>query len=455
MSQHFLLSNTFSSKAQTPEQLYQKGLLKEEGEGALQDAINLFNQVADNSKADKSLQAKALLHTGLCYEKLGNQEAVKAYKRLVSNFPAQKNEVAIARERLSKLITAEPSKEIAIRKVWTGKGVDRFGSVSADGEYLTFVDWETGNLVIRNLKTGENKPLTTEGTWKDPSQYALFSSISPDATQVVYMWYNAEGVLDLRLIKVGNPTPVILYTPENKDEAMAPGPWFSDDKNIIVQKFNGNNKLWQLLSMNLITREIKLLKEIIPGSNNLSDLSLSPDDKQIAYSWPNPADKNMFDINLISIDSKFEFPIVKHPANDKLIGWLPGSNDLLFTSDRTGTNDVWVANISNGKSSYSPKRILANIGEIRPLGFKQDGSLYFHAQSIIAESFILPLDQSTGKLTDSLRTIFQVRYLMFAGYLTENHWPADNSHKTWENTHLAFLTVKPEYAGPMPIILWF
>jgi len=30
------------SIAQTPEQLYQRGLMKEEGEGALQDAISLF-----------------------------------------------------------------------------------------------------------------------------------------------------------------------------------------------------------------------------------------------------------------------------------------------------------------------------------------------------------------------------------------------------------------------------
>ncbi|MBE3085802.1 MAG: hypothetical protein IMZ64_06250, partial [Bacteroidetes bacterium] len=66
------------SMAQTPEQLYQKGLGKEEGEGALQDAINFYNQIADNSNADKSLQAKALLHIGMCYEKLGNKEAVKA-----------------------------------------------------------------------------------------------------------------------------------------------------------------------------------------------------------------------------------------------------------------------------------------------------------------------------------------------------------------------------------------
>lgn len=98
-----LAVNTYSLSAQTPEQLFQKGLTKEEGEGALKDAINLYNQVAENSNATASLRAKALMHVGMCYEKLGTKEAVKAYQRLVANFPSQKNEVAYARERLTKL----------------------------------------------------------------------------------------------------------------------------------------------------------------------------------------------------------------------------------------------------------------------------------------------------------------------------------------------------------------
>ena len=96
-----LIGGNTPSYSQSPEQIYQKGLMKEEGEGALQAAIDLYDQIADNSSTDKSLQAKALLHIGMCYEKLGNQEAVKAYQRLVNNFPGQKSEVAIARERLS------------------------------------------------------------------------------------------------------------------------------------------------------------------------------------------------------------------------------------------------------------------------------------------------------------------------------------------------------------------
>jgi outer membrane protein assembly factor BamD (BamD/ComL family) len=82
--------------AQTAEQLYQKGLMKEEGEGSLREAIDLYNQIAENSSAGISLRAKALLHIGLCFEKLGTEEAVKAYQRLIKSYPSQKNEVTIA-----------------------------------------------------------------------------------------------------------------------------------------------------------------------------------------------------------------------------------------------------------------------------------------------------------------------------------------------------------------------
>src|SRR4030042_5977948 len=89
---------------QIAEQLYEKALYLEEAKGELHDAIDIYNQIVENKDADQSFQAKALLHMGLCYEKLGKQEAVKSYQRLVNNFPSQKNEVAIARERLALLM---------------------------------------------------------------------------------------------------------------------------------------------------------------------------------------------------------------------------------------------------------------------------------------------------------------------------------------------------------------
>jgi len=84
-------------------QLYEKALYLEEARGELQGAIDIYIQLAENQDADKSLQAKALLHMGLCYEKLGSEKARQAYRDVINRFPEQAEETAIARERMTSL----------------------------------------------------------------------------------------------------------------------------------------------------------------------------------------------------------------------------------------------------------------------------------------------------------------------------------------------------------------
>lgn len=87
-------------------EIFQKGLYQENGAGNLDEAIKIYNSITNDGNVDRSLRANSLLHIGMCYEKMGKQEAIKAYQRLVDNFPGQKSEVAIAKERLSRLILA-------------------------------------------------------------------------------------------------------------------------------------------------------------------------------------------------------------------------------------------------------------------------------------------------------------------------------------------------------------
>lgn len=77
-----LIGFTSPSFSQLPEKLFQQGLVKEEGEGELQEAIELYNQVVDDESADRALRAKALLHVGICYEKLGQEEAKKNLRKI-------------------------------------------------------------------------------------------------------------------------------------------------------------------------------------------------------------------------------------------------------------------------------------------------------------------------------------------------------------------------------------
>jgi len=78
---------------QTAEQLYQSGIYKEEVEGDLEKAIVIYEQILKDFLENKTIAAKALYHIGLCYEKLGNQEAQKAYQRLIDEYPGQIQEV--------------------------------------------------------------------------------------------------------------------------------------------------------------------------------------------------------------------------------------------------------------------------------------------------------------------------------------------------------------------------
>ena len=140
---------------------------------------------------------------------------------------------------------------ITIKQVWTGPSVGLEGSVSANGEHLTFTDWDNGNLAIRNLKTGQNKLVTFEGNWSDSAQYALFSHISPNGKQVVYSWwYNINikekyfETCDIRLINIGEKKPVVLHTTRKKGEFSSPVLWYADGKKIIFQK--SDSVKWQL-----------------------------------------------------------------------------------------------------------------------------------------------------------------------------------------------------------------
>ena len=414
--------------AQSPDKLFQKGLIKEEGEGALNKAINIYNKIVENRNADKSLQAKALLHMGLCYEKLGRNEATKAYQRLVNNFPGQENEVAIARERLSYLIQIAEKipKGIVIKQVWAGSDVDNYGSVSLDGKYLSFVDWDTGDLALRNLKTRENQRITHEATWEKPQQFADINKISPDGKQIAYYWYNENGTADLRVINLRDKSQITLAN--SKDGEIYPCLWFANGEKIIVQRSGEKvNVPWQLSSINVNTGESQVLKEF--KNSFFTNVSLSPDEKYLAYGFPNVKNNGNSDINLLSIDGKNEIPLIKHPANDRLLGWLPGKKEVLFISDRSGTWDLWAVPVIDGTPSEDAKRIYIDIGEIQPMGLTENGNCLFSFSRRIFNTYIAPFNVNTGELNEqSGKTIFGSNFQAkwspdgkYLAYIKEDH----------------------------------
>ncbi|RLD94990.1 MAG: hypothetical protein DRJ29_04330, partial [Bacteroidetes bacterium] len=202
-------------QAQNPEALFQQGLIKEEGEGSLQEAIDIYIKVASDESVERPLQANALLHMGLCYEKLGRAEAQKTYRYIVNNYPDQPETVKVAREKLALLSQTEineteKSGELSIRKVWEVPDY-LFGEVSPDGKYISYGTWSTGDLAIYELANGKTRRLTNNDSSNRSQVYAEYSRWSPDGKQIVYTWRNGMEY-ELRTIGLDGSEPKVLYT---------------------------------------------------------------------------------------------------------------------------------------------------------------------------------------------------------------------------------------------------
>ena len=125
---------------ESAEELYEAALFKKEAEGDLQGAIQIFLKITTKFPENRKMAAKAQLHIGLCYEKLGLKKAQNAFQKVIDNFPERQEEVAIAKERiaaLSKALEKVPRKP-TFRKIRIPANPGN-GVLSPDGKNLVFV----------------------------------------------------------------------------------------------------------------------------------------------------------------------------------------------------------------------------------------------------------------------------------------------------------------------------
>ncbi len=69
---------------QSAEELFEAAVYKKDADGDLEGAIKIFSNILSQFPENKQIAAKAQLNIGLCYEKLGRQNATEASQRGVT-----------------------------------------------------------------------------------------------------------------------------------------------------------------------------------------------------------------------------------------------------------------------------------------------------------------------------------------------------------------------------------
>jgi Tol biopolymer transport system component len=388
----FAVGSINLTMAQTPEQLYQKGLMKEEGEGALQDAINFYNQIADNSNADKSLQAKAMLHIGMCYEKLGNKEAVKAYQRLVNTCPDQTEMVALAKGRLAALGGSGAAGGLVTRRILTdATGVD--GVLTADGKYISHIDGGTGDVVQFEVASGQTRRITNRGPWSKTERLEKYQAFSRDGKQIAYNSYTKDVGTQLRIRNLDGSGLRTLY---NKKGGYAlPLDWSPDAGSILAFHNSNMIKGVELILISTADGSVRVLRSI----SGFQSASFSPDGRSVAFSSGREGSPPHGDVFLMTADGRNEVVVAGHPAEDRLLRWTPDGRGIVFLSDRSGTWDIWTVRINGGKQQGEPELLKKDFGYYSEVfGFAPGGSCYYKTQTSSGRLYNGEVDLETGKV---------------------------------------------------------
>ena len=397
-----LLAATQKSPQQA-EVLFESAKQKEVVEGKLQEAIQLYEHIVQEFAANRPVAAKALLRMGQCYERLGQADARKAYERLVREFGDQAESVAEARARL--LALAEPAvarkPEMVSRRVWSGRNVDNLGSPSSDGRFLAATDWLSGNIVIRDLLTGEMRQVTKTGDIMKSTVFGYFAKFSPDDKQIAYAWFSPGNELknqrfDLWLIGADGTGARQLYR-EEKAGYVLPVAWTPDGKSIValVNMTNGD-KSRQIVLVSAESGAVRVLKS--SGEGEPTRASVSPDGRFLVYDLARADGKR--DIALMSLQNGRETPLVEHPADDRGPIWTPDGQRVLFVSDRAGSPGLWAQEVIDGKALAPPELVKQGTGRIYPMGFAKNGALYHGLSTDVSEVFIATWDLKTAHLLD-------------------------------------------------------
>jgi Tol biopolymer transport system component len=432
-----LCAATSPAQDASPSRLFQEAIHAMETKGDYPAALRIFEQIAKGS--DRNLAARSLLYAGTCYEKLGKRDAQSAYQRLIRDFADQPTVVAAARARLAALTPAETSRTssaMSARRVWAGPGLDFDTGLSTDGRSISFADWTTGNLVLMDLESHQQRRLTRKESWFNSSEHAYGSVHSPDGKQIAYAWMTEDQTFEVRIVGLDGAGPRVLYSnPELSYIQLAD--WSADGRHILCT-FTRKNARNQIALLSVANGAAQVLKTF-DGAGPLRS-SLSPDGQYIAYDLPQQDGSADRDVRLLAMRGSHEALLVEHPANDFFPIWTGDGRRVLFTSDRTGTMGLWAVSVEDGNPQGAPELLRADMGKSWSIRFTRENSYFYGLQTAMTDVYVAELDPGTGRVGPPVRAS---RRLVGA-----NRWPEWSR----DGRFLAYVSTRTPGEGDLPVL---
>ncbi len=355
-------------QAQDPGVLLRAAIEKQEVDGDLQGAIVLYKQILANHSSNAAVAAKALYRLGWCHEKLGNQEAQSAYRRLIDEYPGQKEEVALARARLAALgVTAgEGSRKPTFRKIRIPANPGN-GVLSPDGKRFAFVSQGSVWLVpipgnVQPDLAGEPVRLTAP---IDAFNTGNIMAWSGDGKWIAFNVWNKEGLGLYVVSSEGGEPAKILVSRGGGTNVSGRVSLSQDGRRVFFSSADS-----QALAANPLEKFCVLYTVPVRGgtASRVTDFwadqpAISPDGSKIAFARIIALDNRNTKQDLWIINSDGSTPLRLTDAPGRIRGpvWSPDGLLIAFNHESplsSESKELWIVRVpGTGKGPEEPTRI--------------------------------------------------------------------------------------------------
>ena len=291
--------------------------------------------------------------------------------------------------------------EAEARRIWAGKEADASGAPSPDGTLLSYTDWTTLSLGVRDLRTGENRILV-RGT--DPSGLGGFpetSAFSSDGKRLAYRWIDKQGY-DLRVIDVAGSEPRIVVPKSADIASIQPREWTADDREILVGIHRPDRTI-QVGFANVATGELRVIRTFSWSDAVNASAALSRDGRYLALSVPSgKAPTAESDVVILTLDGSREVGRIVTPGVERIVGWAADGR-LFYQSAPGGAGPgaawpLFAVQMRDGKPAGSPQLVKSDMSRVLYTRLTSDGRLFYGILSGSYDVYVAGIDVASARV---------------------------------------------------------
>jgi len=379
------------AEARQASSLLQEAIHLDEVVGDLKAAIALYERVADEFAAERSLAARALVRLGQCYERLGDAEARRAYQRVLRDYADQGEATTTAGARLAALdASAGQGSNTALRDrllpeiELDGGGTASLMQMSPDGRravtFALFGRVGGQNVAVYDFESKATTFLTNHN-WNTPEAPAALAGVwSPDGREVAYSTVRRSGLgqggQQVSEIYVATPGAEPRRLFETVEGEVHVTDWLRQGRALVVQLQRHDKSVTiGLVSLeNGTFRQLRALQWA-----QVTSPKASPDGRFIVFEDGSTEARDLY---VLAIDGSSLRPLDEHAALDTNPLWSPDGRHIVFRSSRQGRESVWGVAVEGGRAVGEPFLVVDQADGVTMRNWTTNGITYMKVEGV-------------------------------------------------------------------------